>query len=163
MTEEEKNFFREITKNLEKVITKQNQVSVSAKGADTMKFKGKSISLRPDGRWWTRYYDNNGNQKSIYGKTQNECLNNLKIALKCKTKDKNNKASKIIYMHDWLDYWYKNFKSINITSKTPEINIRLHIKPNLPNKNIKNIDYIDIQNMITKLPTNNLKSECYKF
>ena len=42
-----------------------------------MKYKGKTISKRPDGRWWARY-TKNGKQVSVYGKTQQQVLEKLK-------------------------------------------------------------------------------------
>lgn len=47
---------------------------------DEMKYAGKTIKKRKDGRWECRYYQGN-KQKSVYGKTQIDCLNALKDAL----------------------------------------------------------------------------------
>ena len=83
MTNEELLFFKQITK---KIITLIDQeiinngkpcIDSANKGADNMKYKGKTISKRPDGRWWARY-TKNGKQVSVYGKTQQQVLEKLK-------------------------------------------------------------------------------------
>lgn len=50
-----------------------NSASDIVEGDDIVKYNGKTIKKRTDGRYWTRYYVN-GIQKSVYGRTQKECL-----------------------------------------------------------------------------------------
>lgn len=125
-----------------------------------MKFDNKTIKKRTDGRWWVRYYEN-GKQKSIYGKTQSECLLNLKKSVNQNVKPQQKKIT-FTPIHWWLTEWYKTYKQPNIKSRTTEINIRKHIIPNLENKDIKKLIANDIQIMINKLPTQNLKNSCFK-
>lgn len=109
MTEEEILFFRDVTNKLAEIIDKE----VSAnKGVDTMKYKGKSISRRPDGRWWARYCID-GKQKSVYGKTQAECLTKLKKALAEKPQEKTS-----YNLEEWSKQWIKLYKINKVKDST---------------------------------------------
>lgn len=79
-----------------------------------MKFNNKTITQRPNGTWWVRYYEN-GIQKSIYGKTQKECLNKLKLAL-----GKETKKTKINYLtlEAWVNKWLELYKLDNVKAST---------------------------------------------
>lgn len=69
-------------------------------------YKGKTVRLRSDGRWWARYYKN-GKQHSVYGKTQIECYNKLKSIINDKNKidTKTNKRTLSEWLRQWLDLY----------------------------------------------------------
>ena len=71
-------------------------------------YKGKTIRKRPDGRYWVRFYDKYGKQRSIYGRTQNECLQKLKDALKEQANGE--KLSNTITLNEWLEKWLQLYK-----------------------------------------------------
>lgn len=73
---------------------------------EVRKYKGKTIKKRADGRWWARYYKD-GKQLSVYGKTEEECLQNLKKALKG---NKTPPKAKATLFGDWLEKWLKLYK-----------------------------------------------------
>lgn len=80
-----------------------------------MKFKGKTIKKRTDGRWWTRYYDKEKKQHSIYGKTQQECLQKLKAALK-KVNEK--EVKEVLTFGNWKDTWLRLYKEPTLKAST---------------------------------------------
>lgn len=70
-------------------------------------YKGKKIAKRADGRWYARFYDH-GKRRTVYGKTQNECLEKLKLALK-----EANKGAKPLQQYtlgEWLNKWLELYK-----------------------------------------------------
>ena len=94
-----------------KVMTPSWSKQVSAvlpKEEEVKKYKGKTIRRRADGRWWVRYYDSNKVQRSIYGKTQNECLQKLKDALKAESTGE--KISNSITLGEWIEKWLQLYK-----------------------------------------------------
>ncbi len=97
---------------------KSSQQIVSAdlqKGEDLKKYKGKTIRKRTDGRWWTRYTIN-GKVYAVYGKTQNECLQKLKTALRqiCH----NTIDYKQITLEQWLERWLTLYKVGKVKNTT---------------------------------------------
>ena len=98
-------------------------------------YKGHKISKRKDGRYGTKYTEN-GQQKSVYGKTQKECYLNLKAKIDS-LKPKSKEPTKL---HPYIDFWidtYKKATQNETTLKKTKQTINNHIKPNLPNKAIK--------------------------
>jgi len=82
--------------------------AVMSQEGEMRKYKGKTIKRRADGRYWTRYYDKQGKQHSVYGKTQNECLSKLKAALK---KDvSGDKLLKNCTLKEWIQKWLELYK-----------------------------------------------------
>ena len=78
-----------------------------------MKYKGKTISKRPNGTWWVRYF-HNGKQYSIYAKTQSECLKKLKQALKNIENEQNN----IYTLEQWIYKWQELYKINKVKEST---------------------------------------------
>ncbi|MDD7457254.1 MAG: tyrosine-type recombinase/integrase [Clostridia bacterium] len=118
-----------------------------------MKYNGKTIIKRTDGRYFARYTDENGKRVSVYGRTQQECVNKLKLHLKLLKKRKldklqgNEKPSQYL-LYDWLDYWNETFKKpINKTDNVSRY-IRLHIKGKIANKPLSDVTTFDIQECI---------------
>lgn len=84
------------------------QVPAVTPGDEVRTYKGKSIKRRADGRYWTRYYDKQGKQRSVYGKTQNECLSKLKAALK--NNASGDKSFKSCTLGEWIQKWLELYK-----------------------------------------------------
>lgn len=82
---------------------------------EVIKFKGKTIKKRADNRYWTRYYSD-GKQVAVYGKTQKECLNNLKAALGIEQKKR--KEKNIYTYNNWLDEWIRIYKEPKLKAGT---------------------------------------------
>lgn len=78
------------------------------------RYKGKTIKRRADGRYWTRYYVD-GKQHSVYGRTINECLGNLKKAL---IQSKKAPHINAITLGDWLNQWLQLYKVGKIRPST---------------------------------------------
>ena len=98
-------------------VGRSKQMSAVLNEDEMKKYKGKTITLRPDGRWWARYYDKNKVQHSVYGKTQNECLQKLKNALK---EQNETQISKTITLGEWLDKWMTLYKLNQLKPSTLE-------------------------------------------
>lgn len=85
------------------------------------KYQGKTIKQRPDGQWWTRYYDNNGKQRSVYGSTQNGCLRKLKLKLKELEAEKEQNAKEAlppITLGEWVQQWLELYKIGKVKDST---------------------------------------------
>lgn len=118
-----------------------------------MKYNGKTIKKRTDGRYWTRYYDN-GKQKSVYGKTQKECLANLKKALAYVRKS--NKQKKETYtLEEWVNKWKSLYKQNTVKRSTMysmEHKLKLYVLDNpIVRKDIRNIKSIELQELLNSI------------
>lgn len=142
-----------------KLVKNRTKDECSVLKGEQMKLDNKTISRRHDGRWWARYY-NDGKVVCIYGKTQKEVYQKLKQALADKKMGRVNKKN--YNVHEWINFWYDLYKKPNLKSKTMEINIRLHILPNLPNIPIEQLNGQDVVRMCNNLKTDNLKNACFK-
>ncbi len=79
------------------------------------KYKGKTIRRKADGRWWVRYTVQ-GKVHAVYGKTQNECLQKLKDALK--QLEQGNVARKPLTLGEWLQRWLELYKVPKVKKHT---------------------------------------------
>lgn len=77
------------------------------------KYKGKSISLRADGRWWARYRES-GKTISVYASTKKECLEKLKVALK----EKRTTTTPLLTVGAWINQWLELYKIGKIKEST---------------------------------------------
>ncbi len=112
------------------------------------KYKGKTIKKRADGRYWTRFY-RDGKQHSVYGRTANECINNLKKALK---KPQNSARSGVITLGEWLKQWLELYKVGKIRPSTLKtIRYYLRSTEELQNKPMNNISAIEWQKFFNAL------------
>lgn len=84
---------------------------------EVRKYKGKSIKKRADGRFWARYYDKQGKQHSVYGKTADKCLARLKEALR---QDKNGSTNinSSITLGEWIKKWLELYKVPKVRPNT---------------------------------------------
>ncbi len=114
------------------------------------KYKGKTIRRKADGRWWVRFYDKNRKQRSVYGKTQNECLQNLKQAMKDDKQCQQNYKS--MTFGEWIDKWLATYKTPKVKRSTLE-QMQHYLKQITPIANIKlkNISAITMQKYLNSI------------
>lgn len=89
--------------------SKQMSAVLPSSECEMRTYKNKTIKRRADGRYWCRYYDNNKRQHSVYGHTVNECLQNLKHALKL-LDERGQQINKTAALGEWLDKWMQLYK-----------------------------------------------------
>lgn len=127
-----------------------------------MTFKSKTITKRPNGTWWVRYYDN-GIQKSIYAKTQKECLKKLKNALNNIIENKTN--PKNYTLEQWVYKWLELYKIGNIKESTlyaMQNRLKCYIFNNpLKNKELKKITTIELQELLNNIEAPRQKEHIY--
>lgn len=119
------------------------------------KYKGVKIIKRNDGRWQARFTSQK-KRHTIYGKTKQECYENLKAVLK----EKPIMIEKAITFYDYWNYWYKNYKEPFYkegTLKNYRSVFNNQITPNFPNKALKSITALEINLFIKNLPDNRMK------
>lgn len=129
--------------------TKANTVSaVLPKEEEVRKYKGKTIKKRADGRYWTRYYDKEGKQHSVYGKTEKECLSRLKEALR-QNENGNTNITPSITLGEWIKKWLELYKLGKLKPSTLE-QMQRYLKDIAPleNKPLKKLTSIDIQELL---------------
>lgn len=80
--------------------------------------QGSEPSLRKgDGRWHSRYYDNEGRRRSVYGKTKAECKRKLRQALEDRDAGI---VSPNMRVGTWLDSWSASLRGSQLTLSTVE-------------------------------------------
>jgi len=127
-----------------------------------MKYKGKKIIKRNDGRWFARFHAN-GHYISIYGQTQTACYENLKKALSGKKKYAQKPQQKKILFYDWLNLWletYKKNKVAESTYKNFEYNIENHIKK-IKNIELGSITSLQAQQCLNQIEKGNTAQKCF--
>ena len=128
------------------------QVSaVLPKGEELRTYQGKAIRKRADGRWWARYYEN-GLQKSVYGRTQDECYNKLRLALKQQKKNSTNKTPKSLTLGEWLKVWLELYKVPKLEETSlDKIHYAIRNMKPIIDIRLKKITSIDIQNLLNSI------------
>lgn len=133
---------------------------VSINKGDEMKFQGKTIfENKKCNTWYTRYREN-GKQYYISGKTQKEVLGILKNKLNYIKKEK----KKTITLYDWYNQWLKLFKLGKVKESTLDVYKSLikHISNNILDKNIKDIESIEIQKILTSIKMDRTRQKIYE-
>ncbi len=90
-------------------------VSAVLPEGENMKYKGKTITRKSDGRWWTRYTID-GKVYPVYGHTQKECLDKLKVALKEVERGETDYSKATL--GEWLEKWLDTYKQPKCCSTT---------------------------------------------
>lgn len=120
-----------------------------------MKFKNHKIEKRKDGRWQARVREA-GKQLSIYGKTQEECLNKLKIFF-AKRKPAMKKQLKL---YESWQYWYDKYKKPLYKERTLK-NIRSVFKNQIcvyfQDKNLTELTSLDFNLAINSIEQPRMK------
>lgn len=153
---------------------KSKDEKINDKDGDTMVeglniTKG-SVSLRKDGRYMGRFYVN-GVLKSVYGRTEYECINNMRL-IKKKIKDeyleneitinsnKKNQIGKDMSLNTWFDEYVEKYLKVKSSTKIQKIqryNYNLR-KSKIGDKSINKITVVDIQELFNnELDTYNRK------
>ena len=116
-----------------------------------MKYQGITIIKHKSCNTWYARYRKNGKQFYVSAKTQLECYNKLKIALKNKSKTKL-KTTNIITLKEWFDKWLILYKQgVKSNTKKDYFNSMKYLKPlhNSPLDKITSIQIIELLNTIT--------------
>lgn len=118
-------------------------------------YKGIKITKRNDNRWQARF-SVNGERKYIYGSTKLNCYENLKQAFEIKQV----KLEKTTTFYEYWEYWYSHYKVPFYKKRTLHNYTSVfnnQIKPNFPDKNIKNITPLEINLFISNLEDTRMK------
>lgn len=112
-------------------------------------YKGHKIEKRTDGRYQARFYMSK-KQYSVYGKTQEECIKNLKNILKNKTLLLPKTLTFYEYCNEFINVYKKpNMKAL--TLKTVLSVFKHHIKPNIPNCDMNKLTPLIINKALTNV------------
>ncbi len=137
-----------------------------------MKFRGISILKRPNCKTWYARYRKNGKQIYISAKTQQDCYNKLKIALKQKAKSeakeliqaeelKQNKAKQIKFI-EWFNKWLELYK-MNVKESTKrDYKATFNYLTRLYNIEINKITALDIIEILNKVTFERRKQKVYE-
>ena len=126
------------------------------------KYKGKTIKKRPDGRYWARYYDKEGKQRSVYGRTQNECLQKLKEALSIQADD--TKVSSNLTLGEWMTKWLDLYKIGKLKQSTLEQMQRYmqDIQP-IASKKLNSLTSIELQRFLNGIEAPRKREKIYEY
>lgn len=153
--------FRDLIDNTFK--TSENRAS--DRGEETFTVPEGSISLRKDGRWMGKYYDE-GKRKSLYARTKKECMLKLKEAIENKNKmpSASNELSKNMTFDKAWSHWYETYKLPKLKTSSAIILKRYynyHIKKVLGSIGLNKIKGIDIQRLLNNVESENSRKKCY--
>ena len=126
-------------------------------------YKGIKITKRQDGRWQARFTYNKS-RKYIYGNTQKECYEQLKQFFNSTSNII--KIEKSISFYEYWNFWYKNYKEPFYkegTLKNYRSVFKNQIQPNFEDRLIKNINALDINLLLKKLPNCRMKEYACQF
>ncbi len=128
---------------------------------ETMKYKGKTIAKRKDGRWFARYRVE-GKSKSVYGHTQAECLAKLKEALKQPTRKNTTKITNKIKLEEWITKWLELYKVNKLKRSTLE-QMKRYLKSIKPIAEIplSELTAIDLQEWLNKIEAPRKREKLY--
>ena len=116
-----------------------------------------SIRQRSDGRWEGRYSTPDGRQRSVYGKTQKECAQKLKLALVAVDTGSWQQPSKLT-TGEWLDIWIRDYQS-HTTGRTVETYkhvIRRRFKPIFGDVKLQDLSPIHVRRMVNAMQAEGL-------
>ena len=111
-----------------------------------------------------KYYDEFGNRRSVYAKTQQECLKLLKAAHPVKDKKKPVKQ-KYATVKDWLVIWYNEFKKESLRDKSRqsyEAIINTIITPALGNYRLNALSGEQLQRFFNSIKHGNTRLKTFQ-
>jgi len=166
---EKRDLFKVIRINQGLENSNENSCSLLDEKEQTMTYNG--ITLRKNDKcstWYARIRKH-GLQQYISGKTQKECLSNLKKALRVIKKDnvvvvKEKKTSNGYTLKTWCDKWLKTYKENKVrasTFKAIQYLIKNHFTTPLFDKPINDIIQIEIEEFLNGLQYNRVKENSY--
>jgi len=132
--------------------TQQGHIKNAIKGFDMARqiYNGHKITLRADNRYCATL-TLSGQKKFIYGKTLEQCYNNLKDYIKA---NKPQLTTKSLTVNEYFDLWWKTYKEPVLAESTKvstKSYFRNHILPILGNL---------VMNKVTALQVNTLINKC---
>ena len=136
-----------------------------------MKYKGISIIKNKNCNTWYARYRFNGKQFYISAKTQKECYNKLKTALKITEQQKlknisnqiENKQTNNITLEEWYNKWLNAYKADVKEGTIREYKICLNHLEKLKNIPLNKITSIDILEQLNKITGGRTKQKVYEF
>lgn len=135
--------------------------------------KGSRPIKRKDGRYMSKYYDQDKKPRYVYGRTKQECITKLRSALAEVQDNSNIKSSetkselilnKKMSVDTWYEYWVSNYKQPVLRKNTMDaikFNYYSCISKTIGSLPICSIDAAQIRKLLEKLPTNNKKNKAY--
>lgn len=111
-----------------------------------------SIRQRSDGRWEARYSAPDGQQHSVYGKTQKEVVGKLKAAMG-EIEDGNWIEPTKMTVEEWFTVWLRDYQT-HITPRTIQTYsgvIRLHIVPIIGNIKMAKLTSVHVRRVISTM------------
>lgn len=149
-----------------KIIVLSKAKTVSAvlpnKEDEVKKYKGKAVKKRADGRYWARYYDKEGKQHSVYGKTEIECYNKLRQAVK--QVENGSKTKQSYTLGEWLTKWLELYKVGKVKPSTLE-QMQRYVKDVYPlaNKPLKKLTAIDLQEFLNSVDKPRKREKLFEY
>lgn len=101
----------------------------------------------------------NGDQISVYGKTKQECWDKRLNYMMHPPK----RVKKTIRFCEWAEKWLTTYKKNIVESayyKSLVSNLKNHINPQIGPKDIKAISSLDLQEMLQKIKSDNVRTKC---
>ena len=111
-----------------------------------------SVRRRADGRWEGRYSDPNGRQRSVYGKTQKECTQKLKEALRAVDTGSWLEPATLT-VAGWLDQWLADYQG-HTSGRTRETYlwvVEKRLKPALGKIRLQSLSKAHVNHFVTDL------------
>lgn len=142
---------------------KSKQVSaVLQEEEELLRYKNKSIKKRADGRYWARYYDKEGKQHCVYGKTGKACLARLKEALR--QIDKGNKPLQGCTLGKWIAKWLELYKVPKVRPNTlTQMKSYLKDAAELYDYKLNKISSITLQEYLNGIPQPRKREKLHTF
>ena len=154
------------------LLNSQNEKSTSSDllitGGDNMKYQGITIHRHKTCKTWYARYRKNGKQCYVSAKTQQECYDKLKVALKQKSKQEvkrlaEPKKKNVMTFIEWFEKWVKLYKqNVKEVTKTEYYRMLNYLKP-IKNKNISEIKSLEIMELLNQIPFERTKQKVYEF
>ena len=154
------------------LLNSQNEKSTSSDllitGGDNMKYQGITIHRRKTCKTWYARYRKNGKQCYVSAKTQQECYDKLKVALKQKSKQEVKKLTEpkkknVMTFIEWFEKWVKLYKqNVKEVTKIEYYRMLNYLKP-IQNKNISEIKSLEIMELLNQIPFERTKQKVYEF
>lgn len=125
-----------------------------------MKYKGISILKRPHCNTWYARYRNNGKQFYVSARTQQECYNKLKLALKNKTKEALIENESLT-LNEWYNKWLATYKTNLKQTTLLDYKGSLKYIPNLLSQDITKLTNLEIIQELNNIPFIRRKQKVY--
>lgn len=135
-----------------------------------MKFRGITIHKHKMCSTWYARYRANGKQHYISARTQQECYNKLKVALKKLEqkqlkllKEPKQKEQKVYTLHEWYDLWLNTYKVGKIKDTTlMDYKSSLKYFENLFKIRLNELTNLNITQTLNKIPYARRKQKVYE-